>query len=187
MKGLMMEKTLVLAGKTPIDVVPWKDAFQNCLKGKAAIIETRDQIAYQTNDIVMYVPSIVMILNTYFYGKLQFVNIVPFNRRNIWGRDKGICMYCGTHVSLDDFQFEHVIPQSAGGPTTWDNIVVSCSRCNKRKRNRTPEQAGMKLIKKPTAPMLSKKVVAGMIKKLGIAEPIKEESWKGYWDVTLIN
>ena len=142
-----MMQTLVLAGKTPIDVVPWKDAFQNCLKGKAAIIETRDQIAYQTDDIVMYVPSIVMILNTYFYGKLQFVNVVPFSRRNIWGRDNGTCMYCGNSVSLADFQFEHVIPQSMGGPTTWDNIVVSCGKCNRKKRNRFPGRKKKILLK----------------------------------------
>ena len=180
-------ETLVLAGKTPIDVIPWRNALKSCLLGKAAIVATRDEIAYKAGDIVMYIPSIITILNTYFYGRLKFVNVVPFSRRNIWGRDNGTCMYCGKHVSLSDFQFEHVVPQCQGGLTNWSNVVVSCNKCNKKKKGRTPEEAGMTLIKRPTIPRLSKKVVAGLIKKLGIAEPIKEEAWRGYWDVTLIN
>ena len=71
------------------------------------------------------------------------------------------------------------------GKTEWTNVVCSCTFCNNRKDNRTPKQAGMKLLKKPTVPVLNKKVDARVMRKLGI-EPISDETWKGYWDVTLL-
>lgn len=180
-------KTLVLAYGTPIDVIPWKQAIKSCKAGKAVAIEETNRVAYRKGDEVTYIPSIIMILNVYFFSKLRFVDTVPFNRRNIYIRDGGICQFCGCRVSLSKFTFDHVFPQSRGGETTWENIVCACGKCNRRKRNRTPEEARMKLISQPTIPRLSKKVVARMLKRLPIAEEIEEKSWKGYWDVTLVS
>lgn len=179
-------KTLIIAGGVPIDVEPWQRALNKVLAGKAYAIENRKEIAFTSNGMVMYIPSIICILNTYFMSKLSFVNTVPLNRRNLWARDGGQCCYCGNKISTEETTFDHVIPMGQGGKTIWTNVVCSCSFCNNKKDNRTPKQANMKLIKKPTVPRLSKKVVSRVMKKLGI-EPIHEESWKGYWDVTLIS
>jgi 5-methylcytosine-specific restriction endonuclease McrA len=77
---------------------------------------------------------------------------VKFTRHNIFERDKNTCQYCGSVFDRRDLNLDHVIPRDRGGPTTWDNIVCSCIRCNTRKGNRTPQEAGMRLIRKPKRP-----------------------------------
>lgn len=76
--------------------------------------------------------------------------IPPVNRREILKRDNNTCQYCGSkkHLTLD-----HVIPRSKGGLHTWDNVVAACEKCNAHKGDRTPQQAGMPLLKQPRAPM----------------------------------
>ncbi len=77
---------------------------------------------------------------------------VKFTRHNIFERDKNTCQYCGRAFDRRDLNLDHVIPRDRGGPTTWENIVCSCIRCNTRKGNRTPQEAGMRLIRKPRRP-----------------------------------
>jgi 5-methylcytosine-specific restriction endonuclease McrA len=74
---------------------------------------------------------------------------VKFTRHNIFERDRNRCQYCGKTFDRQDLNLDHVIPRDRGGPTTWENIVCSCIRCNTRKANRTPREAGMRLIRKP--------------------------------------
>jgi 5-methylcytosine-specific restriction endonuclease McrA len=77
---------------------------------------------------------------------------VRFSRRNIFERDKNTCQYCGQVQERKDLNLDHVVPRDRGGPTTWENIVCSCVACNTRKANRTPQEAGMHLIRKPKRP-----------------------------------
>lgn len=72
---------------------------------------------------------------------------VVFSRRNLWKRDKMRCQYCGRKPKPDEITIDHVIPKSHGGKTTFENCVLACFECNKKKDNRTPEQAKMPLIK----------------------------------------
>jgi 5-methylcytosine-specific restriction endonuclease McrA len=94
------------------------------------------------------VPRIIRLL---FYDRLPRGQ-VKFNRRNIFARDKNSCQYCGELYSTSELSLDHVVPRSMGGQAAWENIVCSCTKCNSRKGGRTPHQAGMKLIKKPTRP-----------------------------------
>ncbi|WP_165787003.1 HNH endonuclease [Pseudohalioglobus lutimaris] len=73
-------------------------------------------------------------------------------RRVIFQRDEGLCMYCGTSVPFRHFQMDHIIPKSRGGPDTYQNLCCSCGVCNDRKKNRTPDEAGMKLLAVPYVP-----------------------------------
>lgn len=77
---------------------------------------------------------------------------VKFTRHNIFERDKNTCQYCGKVFDRKDLNLDHVVPRDRGGPTVWENIVCSCVRCNTRKGNRTPQEAGMRLIRKPRRP-----------------------------------
>ncbi|MEM9586248.1 MAG: HNH endonuclease [Planctomycetota bacterium] len=77
---------------------------------------------------------------------------VRFNRKNLFARDDHRCQYCGKSEPTHKLSLDHVVPRSLGGPTTWENIVCSCLRCNSRKGGRTPEQAGMKLLTDPAKP-----------------------------------
>ena len=131
-------KTLVVAGGVPINVECWQKSLIKCLSGQAMAIKNRDEVAFESNGIVTYIPSIIVILNTYFMGRLTFVNTVPLNRRNLWLRDGGRCMYCNNKISTEEVTFDHVIPQDIGGETIWANIVCSCGGCNNKKDNRTP-------------------------------------------------
>lgn len=76
---------------------------------------------------------------------------VPFSRRNILRRDKFTCQYCGQKGTPQDLTLDHVVPRSMwrgkDTPTCWKNIVTSCVKCNRKKGDKTPEQAGMQLRK----------------------------------------
>jgi hypothetical protein len=53
---------------------------------------------------------------------------------------------------MKQLNYDHVVPRRQGGKTVWENIVTCCYTCNGRKRDRTPEQAGMTLLRKPARP-----------------------------------
>ena len=77
---------------------------------------------------------------------------VKFNRHNVFERDGHTCQYCGNEFHERDLNLDHIIPRDMGGKTTWENIVTSCIKCNTRKANRLPHQAGMHLRCKPDRP-----------------------------------
>jgi 5-methylcytosine-specific restriction endonuclease McrA len=108
---------------------------------------------------------------------------VKFTRHNIFERDKNTCQYCGQVFDRKDLNLDHVIPRDRGGPTTWENIVCSCIRCNTRKGNRTPSEAGMHLIRKPKKPKWRPFVQVNLHFQ-------HHDSWKhfvdlAYWNVEL--
>ncbi|HWK91557.1 MAG TPA: HNH endonuclease [Luteimicrobium sp.] len=70
------------------------------------------------------------------------------SRSQVLARDKHTCAYCGGRGTTID----HVVPQSRGGPNTWTNLVACCAPCNNRKADRTPEEAGMRLLFEPHPP-----------------------------------
>lgn len=75
-----------------------------------------------------------------------------FRKRVLFNRDNWKCQFCGEKLSPSLVTIDHVMPSSRGGPTSWQNCVTACKGCNKRKANKTPEEAGMKLISKPGMP-----------------------------------
>jgi 5-methylcytosine-specific restriction endonuclease McrA len=108
---------------------------------------------------------------------------VKFTRHNIFERDKNTCQYCGRVFERNDLNLDHVIPRDRGGPTTWENIVCSCIDCNALKANRTPQEAGLHLIRKPKRPKWRPFV------QINVGWPC-HESWKhfidlAYWNVEL--
>jgi 5-methylcytosine-specific restriction endonuclease McrA len=108
---------------------------------------------------------------------------VKFTRHNIFERDRNTCQFCGDVFDRKDLNLDHVIPRDRGGPTTWENIVCSCIPCNTQKGNRTPAEAGMRLIRKPKRPKWRPFV------QLNVQLDC-HESWKhfldlAYWNVEL--
>lgn len=125
------------------------------------------------------VPRIIRLLG---YDKLP-EHGVKLNRRNLFARDRNRCQYCGRIFSTSDLSIDHVLPRAQGGKDTWENLVCSCIRCNARKGGRTPDQAAMKLIKKPEKPRRNPLITL----RLGHE---KYSSWKAfldhaYWSVEL--
>ena len=78
-----------------------------------------------------------------------------FSRRNLFARDEHRCQYCGEAVPYSQLSLDHVVPRSRGGPTSWENVVTSCKPCNTAKGGRTPQEARMKLLRKPVKPKQS--------------------------------
>jgi 5-methylcytosine-specific restriction endonuclease McrA len=72
--------------------------------------------------------------------------------RGIWERDGGVCQYTGRKLARDEGNIDHVMPRSRGGQTTWDNCVLADKKINSRKADRTPDEVGLKLKRKPSAP-----------------------------------
>lgn len=94
------------------------------------------------------IPDIVLLSR---YNKLPQQR-VHFSRRTIYKRDGNMCQYCGIKPGTAELSIDHVLPRSRGGTTTWENCVLACTRCNKKKADRTPEECGMKLMRKPKKP-----------------------------------
>jgi 5-methylcytosine-specific restriction endonuclease McrA len=77
---------------------------------------------------------------------------VRYSRVNVFARDKYTCQYCGGQPPRSQLNLDHVVPRSLGGRTTWENVVASCVDCNRRKGGRTPQQARLRLLRKPMRP-----------------------------------
>ena len=138
-----------------------------------------DQDWVKTFRVELQVPRIIRLLS---YDRMPR-STVKFNRRNIFARDENRCQYCGHRFPTSELSLDHVLPRSQNGKTTWENIVCACVNCNVKKGGRTPDQAHMKLVKKPIKPKTSPLVTI----KLGSA---KYQSWKAflddaYWSVEL--
>ena len=67
-------------------------------------------------------------------------------------RDRGTCAYSGKKLKPEEGNIDHLIPKSKGGLTTWTNCVLAHRDINAKKGNRTPEEAGLKLLIKPEQP-----------------------------------
>ncbi len=108
---------------------------------------------------------------------------VKFSRRNIFERDRNTCQYCGKRFSKMDLTIDHLVPRSRGGKDSWDNLVLACVKCNVRKGDRLPQEAGLKLARRPTKPQW----IPHLGVRLGV---VRLKSWEkfvnmAYWDVEL--
>jgi 5-methylcytosine-specific restriction endonuclease McrA len=56
--------------------------------------------------------------------------ISSFIRRRVIERDGLHCVYCDDDLSNAEIHLDHVIPESKGGPTTYENLQVTCRKCN---------------------------------------------------------
>ena len=107
---------------------------------------------------------------------------VVFSRSNLFKRDRYTCQYCGARPRTSEMTIDHILPRSRGGQSSWENCVLSCFDCNKRKRNRTPVEAAMHMRKTPVRPSWAA--------LSALSQSIKCESWKSfvsraYWETEL--
>lgn len=169
----MGRECLVLSvGYEPVALADWEKAFMLVFKGEAEVVEEYEERKIRSARQEWSMPSVVRLL-TYISRDRS---AVKFSRENIYARDRGACQYCGKKVSRDDFEYEHVVPQSRGGRTTWENIVVACTKCNQKKGNKTPAEARMKLLKTPVKP---EKLPAAFLTHLHW-RPHMPQTWRPY-------
>ncbi len=116
--------------------------------GKVEVLEEYDEVLYRSVDVTIRMPAVVRLVRVFRGIK----RAVKFSRVNVFTRDRFTCQYCGEKRKMRELNYDHVVPRHLGGRTTWENIVTSCYPCNAKKRNRTPEQAGMSLLSIPQKP-----------------------------------
>jgi 5-methylcytosine-specific restriction endonuclease McrA len=85
------------------------------------------------------------------YDRLPW-SAVTFSRRDVASRDHHTCLYCGAQPGWESITVDRVVPRSQGGTSTWTNCVAACVECDARMADRTPEQAGMQLRRRPAGP-----------------------------------
>jgi len=117
----------------------------------------------------LQVPRVVRLLN---YDRVPRYSL-RFSRRNLFARDGHQCQYCGVDAPASQLSIDHVVPRSRGGQTTWENVVCCCIKCNSRKGSRTPKEARMKLLCKPSKPRFNP-LLAGKL------ENPKYRSWRTF-------
>lgn len=147
-EGRAMNRTLLLnATYEPLTVIDWRKAITMLVLQKVETLAHYDH-EIRSSKRAMPLPAVVRLHSRVPWRKPS----VRFNRRHVFARDRFTCQYCGQRSNSAELTFDHVLPRSHGGPTNWTNIVTSCVPCNQIKGDRTPERAGMKLMRKPFAP-----------------------------------
>lgn len=99
---------------------------------------------------------------------------VRLTRRNLMFRDGHQCQYCLKQPPLRELNIDHVLPRSRGGDDTWENLVTACRVCNLRKGWRTPEEANMRLARRPFRPKWS------MTAQILLASATKYREWEPF-------
>lgn len=135
-----------------------RDAVKRVKRGKALIVHPESFQLYGIEDWMTepYEDSGTPLIRS-SSGEIRYPEIIRntcdwmprghamFNRRNLWRRDGMRCQYCGKRPRKDEITVDHVVPKSKGGITSWENCVLACMKCNKRKDSRTLKECGMKL------------------------------------------
>lgn len=149
----------------PIRIVDVKRSLKLIFADKAFIVDPHDYAVYdwdkwaslnvkdeeegiETTRQRIKIPEII-VLNHYDKTHRRGAKLT---KRNIYIRDSYVCQYTGKKVSHKEADIDHIVPRSKGGKNTWDNMVVCTKEINRKKGDRNPEEAGLKLLKKPSKP-----------------------------------
>jgi 5-methylcytosine-specific restriction endonuclease McrA len=158
----------------PLSLWSWQDAIKAVFLERVNILAEYERVV-RSPSFEMKIPSVVS-LKTY----VRPARHPAFTRFNVFLRDRFECQYCGAD---EDLTFDHVIPRSRGGRTTWDNVVTACSCCNLVKGNRIPDESGMFPRHLPMQPTTQ------LLRENGRAFPpnFLHHSWRDflYWDSEL--
>ena len=158
----------------PLSIWCWQDAIKAVFLDRVNIVSEYDKTV-RSPSFEMRLPSVVS-LKTYVKPSRH----PAFTRFNVFLRDRFTCQYCGTR---EDLTFDHLIPRSKGGHTTWENVVTACSPCNLRKGDRLARQIDMWPRQMPFAPTLHDLHQNGRL----FPPNYLHESWMDYlyWDTEL--
>lgn len=140
-----MRSSLVLnATYEPLSVVPVRRAACLVLDDKAEVVE-HDGTVLRSEKLALASPLVIRLR---YMVKVPYHRKTALSRRAVFARDEHRCQYCGGAADSID----HVMPRSRGGLHVWENVAAACRRCNLDKRDRTPDEAGMRLARLPHAP-----------------------------------
>jgi 5-methylcytosine-specific restriction endonuclease McrA len=142
--GLQKPVLVLNASYEPINICAARRALVLVLKGVAHPEEFAPTALHSARQ-TLKLPSVIRLLE---YRRIPH-QTRSLSRKNILMRDRYTCQYCLRSLPSGELTLDHVIPRSRHGETTWENLVACCHPCNNRKGGRTPDEAGMKLIRQP--------------------------------------
>ena len=144
----MEEHTLLLATTyEPLKVISWKKAVTLVFLEKVEVVEQYRRVV-RSPSLAFTLPAVVKLLQPV----PRRPHRVKFSRQNLFFRDNYTCQYCLRPHPSHLLTYDHVVPRSKGGKTTWTNIVTSCINCNLKKGNRLPHAASLRLPRPPEEP-----------------------------------
>lgn len=159
----------------PLRIDHWRRAAAAWMRGKIEIVEYSADRTIKGVTTNYPMPSVVRVLTRFRRDR----QAIRFSRLNIYARDAFTCQYCFHQLPTEELTFDHVMPRSRGGKTSWDNIVTCCIECNSTKAARTPAEAGMHLRRQPKKPRWLPVVNVDMDMRR------VPEEWRPYWSATL--
>ncbi len=161
----------------PLSVWNWQDAIRAVFRSRVHTLSLYDRKVHSPS-CEMWLPSVIALKDYVSLSRRP-----AFTRFNVFLRDVFCCQYCRVRFPAQDLTFDHVIPRSRGGRTSWENVVTACSRCNLHKGNRTLGEVGLQLVRTPYMP------TSFELQENGRAFPPNylHESWRDflYWDSEL--
>ena len=163
----------------PLSVWSWQDAVRAIFRDSVTVISEYERVV-RSPRFELKLPS-VLALKEY----VPAVRKPAFTRFNVFLRDRWDCQYCAGHFRTHELTFDHLVPKSRGGRTTWENIVAACQVCNTKKGNRMPHEANMYPLREPAQPSIYE------LQEHGRKFPpnFLHESWGDflYWDTELVD
>ncbi|MDO8607080.1 MAG: HNH endonuclease [Phaeospirillum sp.] len=161
----------------PLSLWSWQETIKAVVSERVTVVSEYDRLIHSPRRTIR-LPSVIS-LKEYVPAARR----PPFTRFNVFLRDRFSCQYCGEPFPTHDLTFDHVIPRSRGGNTTWENVVTACSPCNLKKGNRLPREVGLVLLSRPDQPSTH------LLQEHGRAFPPNylHQSWRDflYWDSEL--
>ena len=161
----------------PLSLWCWQDSIKAVFLDRVNIVSEYETVAHSPSTEIR-LPSVIALK--------EYVNLdrwPAFTRFNVFLRDSFACQYCSGAFATEDLTFDHVIPRSRGGRTTWNNVVTACQICNLHKGNRMPRECNMLPLREPERP------TTYQLQQNGRAFPPNylHESWRDflYWDSEL--
>jgi 5-methylcytosine-specific restriction endonuclease McrA len=161
----------------PLSLWCWQDAVKAVFLDRVNIVSEYEREVHSPS-FRMRLPSVIALKN-----------YIPITRRpaltrfNVFLRDRFICQYCVHPFPSAELTFDHIVPRSRGGRTTWDNVVTACSACNVRKGNRLPHEGGVHPRRVPLEPSNQQLQENGRM----FPANFLHDSWRDflYWDTEL--
>jgi 5-methylcytosine-specific restriction endonuclease McrA len=166
-----MKILLLNSAFEPLNFINLRRAIRLYMNDKVDAISFWDS-KIRTAEKELDFPSVLRLRK---YYKIPFAR-GKFNRKAVFRRDLYVCQYCQEQVTAGSATLDHIIPSARGGVNSWLNCVTACKPCNIKKRDRTPEEAGMALI---TAPIIPNKIITIDY----ILEKPKHPDWQGYFGI----
>ena len=161
----------------PLSLWPWQDAVKAVFLERVNIVSEYDRCVHSPS-WELRLPSVIS-LKRY----IPMSRRPAFTRFNVFLRDRFSCQYCGGRQPTEELTFDHVVPRSRGGRTTWENVVTACIACNRDKGNSLPRESRMIPLATPAVPSVRHLQENGR----SFRPDFLHASWNDYlyWDIEL--